>query len=344
MSLELLDFPPELVVKIMHMLSLPDLMACKRTNRLLHTLVQETLSLQYLVETHAAGVEQDLKLDITLPERLAALKTSNEYWSTFNFKHKKTISTEPFPGLFDLANGIFLHAKLDLLSMCSPEAIRFIFLPSFIQPTKEVQWHAMDVNRKIIGWTSPLQVHDLIAFTTTFVRLLVRSASFCLPSYDQHSSRRQWNRSTRGNHFDALLHRCIPYSCYPTDNPRRRIFSYSWIQQNGYLRGHISIIGLPGIHARKSRLAVFARMAIWHLQRGESNFIRHLRYSELCCQEIQCFAIDLWGLPTFISKYFCRRQQNRLVSQPLFLRRRSRRRQSRAMPCRPGASSNQRWL
>jgi hypothetical protein len=172
MSVNLLDLPPELIIAILSMLSLPGLAACQLTNRPLNTLIKESLVLQYVIETQASGVEDCAISSICLPARLDRLKAWSHCWLSFGFDRKATISSgitlSGLSWLHDLTDGVFLHSDESAcpVNRSNSTRLKYASLASLPTSTGEIQWSTILVGREIIGWAALPREYDMIAFTT----------------------------------------------------------------------------------------------------------------------------------------------------------------------------------
>jgi hypothetical protein len=172
MSIALLDLPPELIILILSTLSLSDLATCQRTNRFLHTLIKESMVLQYLIEIQAAGVENCASSEFSLPARLDSLKIWSTYWMSFGFTNKVTITSamdlSEMSWLHDLTDGIFLHSDVNSCPTASPNSTRLKYtsLAPPTSPAADIRWSTIFVGREIIGWAALPRKYDMIAFTT----------------------------------------------------------------------------------------------------------------------------------------------------------------------------------
>jgi hypothetical protein len=172
MSLNFLDLPPELIITILSMLSLPGLAACQLTSRPLNTLIKESLVLQYVIETQANGVEDCSASGICLRARLDKLKAWSHCWLSFGFDHKATISSgislSGLSWLHDLTDGVFLHSDESAcpVNRSNSTRLKYASLVSLSTSMGYIQWSTIPVGREIIGWAALPREYDMIALTT----------------------------------------------------------------------------------------------------------------------------------------------------------------------------------
>jgi hypothetical protein len=76
------SFPVELVIDILLCLSLHDLTTCRRVNRTLNSIINDSQAIQHLIDTVVAGVVDNPNSDLSLSERRAALARRQKAWDT----------------------------------------------------------------------------------------------------------------------------------------------------------------------------------------------------------------------------------------------------------------------
>lgn len=124
MPFHLLDLPLELIIRTLSNLPMSDLATCRRANHFLHSLIEESTELQYLIELELSGMESNPFSTISIYDRLCRLKSENERWTTLVFSRRAFVATEPSPDLFEFSSGIYLHLKR------GGKAIRYVQVPS----------------------------------------------------------------------------------------------------------------------------------------------------------------------------------------------------------------------
>jgi F-box domain len=76
------SFPVELVIDILLHLSLHDLTTCRRVNRTLNSIINDSQAIQHLIDTVVAGVVDNPNSTLSLSERRAALARRQKAWDT----------------------------------------------------------------------------------------------------------------------------------------------------------------------------------------------------------------------------------------------------------------------
>ena len=90
----LLDFPPELMTRILLYLSPLDIISCRRTCRILYELCNNSI-LRYLVQLERSALSDDMSPGLSYPERLRILEKREEAWTMLNF-HRSINIPIPF--------------------------------------------------------------------------------------------------------------------------------------------------------------------------------------------------------------------------------------------------------
>jgi hypothetical protein len=158
----LLDLPTELVVQIFFHLSPIDLVSCQLTCKYLHSVVQDSVVLQYHMALIAAKASDNPCSPLPVSTKLAQLKNGERAWAILKPTFTTTIPVDHNPsGIYDLTGGVYLlgnHNRQDL---------HYLRLPS--HPDEKTGWNTIKVGRTIIDMGLCVYEHDLIAVVTTCV-------------------------------------------------------------------------------------------------------------------------------------------------------------------------------
>ncbi|KAF8054232.1 hypothetical protein FPV67DRAFT_1132241 [Lyophyllum atratum] len=156
---QLLDLPPETIVRILCYLDLQDLVSVTRTSRALHS-INAFQVLQYRFALQAAGLEDNPDSSLVVAERLALLKNREEGWSNFSFDFRTTLPIQHMPsGIYDMTGGIYL------LGDVNKRTLHYCKLPS--KPSDPLTWSRIDIDRPLVDMGLSIYEHDLIAIVTT---------------------------------------------------------------------------------------------------------------------------------------------------------------------------------
>ncbi|KAG6840243.1 hypothetical protein C0991_007991 [Blastosporella zonata] len=155
----LLNFPPEIVIRILCFLDLPDLTSVSTTHSSLRAVVKASHGLQFRYAACNAGVEVNPNSNHVASERLSSLRLLEAGWSNFNIDFRKSISVKhKASGLYDLTGGICV------LGDANRQALHHVRLPS--NPNDVVEWSKIHVDQEVVDFGLCLYEHDLIAVLT----------------------------------------------------------------------------------------------------------------------------------------------------------------------------------
>ncbi|KAF8493317.1 hypothetical protein JB92DRAFT_2999971 [Gautieria morchelliformis] len=133
MSLKL-ALPNDVLIRVFKELDAYDLRRCSLTCRVFHETIRDTLLLQYRLELSVAGLEDgstDCRLSI--PERLAQLKTFEQAWAKLYFRQRLTVN---------VARGYVWKLRGDVLATQLMSRLLFIQLPSAVRGTPVHTWES----------------------------------------------------------------------------------------------------------------------------------------------------------------------------------------------------------
>ncbi|KAH9939181.1 hypothetical protein B0H21DRAFT_757168 [Amylocystis lapponica] len=172
----LLDFPPELFVRILLFLPLSDLATCQRVNRTVNDTIQSSVELQYSIELAAAGAEDDTSSPLVLADRLRLLRARETAWGLLDFSRVTTIPVCHRPSsIYDLTSGLFLLGETFVhhrLIQKGTDALRTIRLPCSQEGEgreageEAPSWSKISLEASVIDIGLAVQEHDLIAVVT----------------------------------------------------------------------------------------------------------------------------------------------------------------------------------
>jgi F-box domain len=110
--------PVELVIKILSYLAVADLTSCRCINHTLRDIIDASPDLQHQIDTALAGVVDNYRITLSLPERRRALRLEQEAWDS-----------------------------------CKPQFTKFCF-PDFIQDSIYFKLHHPD-SKNCVGYCCP---------------------------------------------------------------------------------------------------------------------------------------------------------------------------------------------
>ncbi|KAF8510617.1 hypothetical protein JB92DRAFT_2938831, partial [Gautieria morchelliformis] len=133
MSLKLV-LPNDVLIRVFKELDAYDLRCCSLTCRVFHETIRDTLLLQYRLELAVAGLEDgSTDCRLSLPERLAQLKTFEQGWASLNFRQKLTVT---------LPQGYIWKLRGDVLATSLTSRLLFTQLPSAVRGTPVHTWRS----------------------------------------------------------------------------------------------------------------------------------------------------------------------------------------------------------
>lgn len=163
----LLQLPPELIVRILCLLDLPDYVSTIQTHSSISTYAQAFKVLKYRLATQAAAVEDNPFSRDPVSERLALLSSREDGWSQFLTDFRKTIPVVPLQlSFYDMTSGVYL------LGDTNRGALYYYVLPT--RPGDLGDWIRISIeddmrqsNFTLADVGMSLYEHDLIAVATT---------------------------------------------------------------------------------------------------------------------------------------------------------------------------------
>jgi hypothetical protein len=165
-----LELPGELLIQILSQLTLGELLSCKCVNRLLNEIVEESVVLQYVIETEAAGVRDNPRSHLATAERLDRLRRREDAMTRFRISHIRTVPVQiPTSGIYDLSGGVYLlgtAAPHDRSVTTGINCLRFQTIAETPE-WSEIKIGFEKTGRRIIDIGLALQEHDLIALVTS---------------------------------------------------------------------------------------------------------------------------------------------------------------------------------
>ena len=163
-SISFLDFPPELMTRILLYLSPLDIISCRRTCRMLYDLCGNS-TFRYLVQMERSAVSDDMSPGLSYPERLRILEKREEAWATLNF-HRSVNIPIPFnpSGHWSLTGGVLLlGTPLDCESSRPTVGYSYVTLPSLSDAQdQKLEWKSHNFKTEVLGEELAVHEHDMI--------------------------------------------------------------------------------------------------------------------------------------------------------------------------------------
>jgi len=170
-SIPLLNFPPELITRILLHLSPLDIISCGRTCRILYDLCGDS-ALRYLVQMERCSVSDDMSSGISYPERLRLLEEREDAWKMLDFR-KSVHASVPFAstGFYDFTGGaFFLSTRLDRTSGPTSMGYSYLTLPSLPNAQHyKLEWKEFHFETEMLDFAPAVREHDLIVVLTVYV-------------------------------------------------------------------------------------------------------------------------------------------------------------------------------
>ena len=168
--ISLLDFPPELVTRILLYLPPLDIISCRRTCRVLYDLCGNS-NLRYLVQMERSAVSDDMSSGLSYPERLRILEKREEAWATLNF-HRSINFPMPFdwsdywPGSFP-GGVLLLGTTLDSERHQRTVGHSYVTLPSLSDAQdQQFEWKKHNLGTDVLHIQLAVHEHDMIVALT----------------------------------------------------------------------------------------------------------------------------------------------------------------------------------
>lgn len=118
-----------------------------KTCRLLHWLVNDTPTLQYVMQLELSGFQDcDTTSELTTMDRLVELETQRANWSNLRFRKQATFPMPENSRVWELAGGVLAHG---LPAEDVTRGLAFVELPSVALGTPGRTWHYTDLGMPI---------------------------------------------------------------------------------------------------------------------------------------------------------------------------------------------------
>lgn len=169
-STVLLTLPPELLLKVIHLLPTSDVRHLQSTCKHLCSLVEFSGFHTYAKQLHLSGVHDDFPPGFSYLERLKALKQRDENWASLRPRSIARMSI-PFhaSGIYDLTGGVFLLGyKGDAPHSASTRGFCYTTLPTIDSDSSSHSqtWPKVEFGSDVIDVGLAIPEHDLIAVVT----------------------------------------------------------------------------------------------------------------------------------------------------------------------------------
>ncbi|ESK93925.1 hypothetical protein Moror_12973 [Moniliophthora roreri MCA 2997] len=182
MPLQLLDLPLELLIYILSYARFHDLFAIQGTNRFMRHVVTTSTRLQYLIALEIAGMENNPKCSLLMPERLNMLKEREQAWSLFKPAFTQTIPVDQSPiVLYELAGGAFIRSD------DRRHIINCVLLPR--DDGSQEDWGSLRMDRSILDFGQSVEENDLVAVITALPEHCNPQSTVIEVKYYQFSTR-----------------------------------------------------------------------------------------------------------------------------------------------------------
>ena len=159
-----LDFPPELVERVLSFLSAKDIFSSLLTCKALHRVVDSSPILQLILETNLAGVNDNPYSELSITERLQRLRLREKNWNSFTFGARSKIPIEHNAStIYEVEANRYFLGDASHFGKTSTVAMNSVYLP---ESSEKKVWNRVDVGRTIIDIGLALEEHDLLAIVT----------------------------------------------------------------------------------------------------------------------------------------------------------------------------------
>jgi hypothetical protein len=163
----LLDFPPELMTRILLFLSPLDIISCQRTCRMLYGLCSDSI-FRYLLQMERGALSDDMDPGLSYHERLRILERREEAWAMLDFRRsvKVPIPFNPTHHWRFTGGALLIGTALALDDESCQHAIghSYISLPSLSDAQDEkLEWKENYFGTEALQFELTVHEHDLIA-------------------------------------------------------------------------------------------------------------------------------------------------------------------------------------
>ena len=166
--ISLLDFPPELVTRILLSLSPLDIISCRRTCRVLYDLCSNS-TFRYIIKMERSAVSDDMGPGLPYPERLRILEKREEAWAMLDFHRSVNI---PVPmnrsSHWDFTGGaLLLGTAPDFEDPFLTVGHSYVTLPSLSDALdQKFEWKKHTFETEVIDIGLAVHEHNMIAALT----------------------------------------------------------------------------------------------------------------------------------------------------------------------------------
>ncbi|KAH8103174.1 hypothetical protein DFH11DRAFT_1735027 [Phellopilus nigrolimitatus] len=154
--MQFLDLPTEMLAYALEQLALVDLLACRAVCKLLSSLVDSSVALQYNVELGAALKVDNETCPDTRSRKLVEIRRANSAWANFSWAHRvPPIDVRNYAAVYELSGGCFfqdINQDFTGAGKSLPSTLSWIKLPS----GRDLQSHDFPSVR---GYTIVCNVH-----------------------------------------------------------------------------------------------------------------------------------------------------------------------------------------
>ena len=162
-TISLLEFPPELMARILLYISPLDILSCRRTCRILYDLCSNP-TFRYLVQMERSAVSDNMSPGLSYPERLRILEKREEAWAMLNF-HRSVDIPIPFSQTthWNLADGaLSFGTTFDCESRLNATGHSYVTLPSLSDPhDQKIEWKGHNFETEVMDVELAVHEHDM---------------------------------------------------------------------------------------------------------------------------------------------------------------------------------------
>lgn len=165
----LLTLPPELLLKVIHLLPIGDVGHLQLTCKHLRSLIEFSGFHTYTKQLCLSGVHDDFPPGLSYFQRLKALKQRDENWASLRGSRSIIGITIPFQasGIYDLTEGVFLLGyKDDAPHSAGTRGFCYTTLTTLEDDLDSQTWSKVEFESDVIDVGLAILEHDLIAVMT----------------------------------------------------------------------------------------------------------------------------------------------------------------------------------
>lgn len=163
-----LNFPIEILTKILDYLELIDLYICRRLNHAIQAVITTSIRLQYKILCAEAGVLDNPRCHLPIVDRLALLKQREKAWSSIEYESSIPIEV-PYRSsdIDNVAPSAYVLGRAAASDRFTTVALHAVDFLAGIERGTPPNWREINVEADVADFAMSVEEHDLIAMVTS---------------------------------------------------------------------------------------------------------------------------------------------------------------------------------